>query len=542
MFICIWFLKMDNRMKISGSSHPVRTLYHLMRADFLERVRRYSFLMVLAGTIYLGFAINRGDFYLELDGYRGVLNSAWVGGLMATSAVFLVSLFGFFLVKNSIDRDIQTGVGQIIATTPISRGTYLFGKWLSNFTVLIALMAILALAAVIMQLIGGEATTVELWPLLAPFLLLAAPAMAMVAAMALFFETIPWLRGGFGNVAYVGVWLAILIYSLESKIIWWDWSGILIVSQTMGASLLQVYPAYSGGFNLTGGALPAGGLSTFIFLGIPWTGQLLLSRLVWLLGSFGLVFAGVLFFHRFDPSYEKIRSPKEKRKSGKSPDDKAVQLDQEEAVRLTALSVGDGATRFNFIRILAAEARLFLKGQPWWWYAVALGLVIACLFSSIDSIRQGLLPALWIWPVLIWSGLGNREVRFNTGQIVFSAPRPLGYQLSATWFAGFLLAAVLGLPAAVRMSMAGDGLGLLSLIAGALFIPSLALCLGVWTGSGKVFEIVYCLLWYLGPLNRIAPLDFMGSTTRDYGLVYLSLSLILLFFAAFGRWRQLRTR
>jgi len=33
----------------------LRTLYHLTRADFLERIRRYSFLIVLALTVCAGY-------------------------------------------------------------------------------------------------------------------------------------------------------------------------------------------------------------------------------------------------------------------------------------------------------------------------------------------------------------------------------------------------------------------------------------------------------------------------------------------------------
>ena len=34
-----------------------RVLYHLVKADFLERVRRYSFLLTLAGALYLAYAV-----------------------------------------------------------------------------------------------------------------------------------------------------------------------------------------------------------------------------------------------------------------------------------------------------------------------------------------------------------------------------------------------------------------------------------------------------------------------------------------------------
>ena len=38
-----------------------------------------------------------------------------------------LGLFGFYPVSDCIKRDIRTGVGQIIASIPINRATYL--KW-----------------------------------------------------------------------------------------------------------------------------------------------------------------------------------------------------------------------------------------------------------------------------------------------------------------------------------------------------------------------------------------------------------------------------
>jgi len=69
---------------------------------------------------------------------------------------FVLGLFGFYLVSDCIERDIRTGVGQIIATTPVRRATYLVGKWLSNLAVLSVLELILAAAAVIMVLLKRE--------------------------------------------------------------------------------------------------------------------------------------------------------------------------------------------------------------------------------------------------------------------------------------------------------------------------------------------------------------------------------------------------
>ena len=69
---------------------------------------------------------------------------------------------------------------------------------------------------------------------------------------------------------------------------------------------------------------------------------------------------------------------------------------------------------------------------------------------------------------------------------------------------------VTGSGVALNLALHGEWLGVLSLAVGATFIPSFALCLGVWMGSSKSFEFIYSLLWYIGPLNQVEPLDFMG--------------------------------
>jgi hypothetical protein len=144
-----------------------------------------------------------------------------------------------------------------------------------------------------------------------------------------------------------------------------------------------------------------------------------------------------------------------------------------------------------------------------------------------------------IWPLLIWSGLGCREARLNTSQIVFCAPRPLSIQLTAAWLAGFGLAVLVGLGSLLRFGLAGEALSALSLLAGLVFIPSLALALGVWTGSSKAFEVVYVLLWYLGLLNKVTELDYIGLHGPTLWSVYAILSIFLLLAAILGRKRQL---
>lgn len=521
----------------------LRVLYHLARADFLERTRRYSFLIMLGLVLYLGYLVNIGQITLRLETYRGVFNSAWVGSMMTLVVNFLLGWFGFYLVKNSIARDYETGVGQIMATTPLSRPVYLLGKWLSNFVVLDLLVSILMLAAVAMQFIQREAPQVDFWALSTPFLFVALPFMALVAALAVLFESISWLRGGFGNAVYffifiLGIALVAIMFGGQIPLL--DWLGFGVFKSSMAVAAKAAFPAYQGGLALS--MVPASAeIQPFEWAGVAWTLPMLLPRLATFALAIGLALLGSVFFDRFDTSRARPR-----RKKAAS-DVNGLMLSGETAattsqsnptVRLTPLA--DSRPRFRLEALFLAELRLLLKGLPWWWYLVAIGLCGTSFFLPLESLRQNILPAALIWPLLVWSGLGCREIRCNTSQNVFSAPRPLRNQIPVAWLAGFVVALLMGGGTLVRFGLAGEIASQLSLAAGLLFIPSLALALGVWTGSSKAFEVVYVVFWYLGLLNKVLELDYLGLHTPGNWQVYSMLSLALFFLALLGRQRQLK--
>jgi hypothetical protein len=211
------------------------------------------------------------------------------------------------------------------------------------------------------------------------------------------------------------------------------------------------------------------------------------------------------------------------------------------AGRLTALEAGDRSNAF--VRLFVAELKLAVKGLHWWWYTVAAGLLIAQATAPLATARQQLLGTSWLWLVLIWSGMGARESRFGTRALLFSSARILPRQLFACWLAGFLLAVVFGSAAGLRI-LATQGVGaLLPWIAGAALLPSMALALGVWSGTSKPFEGILTAMWYIGPMNRVSGIDFTGSSngaeTMHYVEVYLVVAAALLAGAAVLRSRQI---
>ncbi len=522
--------------------NQARVIYHIARADFLERVRRYSFLVMLGAVVFLGYQVAIGNMTLELGIYRGEYNSAWVGAMMSLIAAFFLGWFGFYLIKGSVARDRETGVGQIMATTPLTRLTYLIGKWLSNFSVLMAMVAVLVLAGIVIQIVQGENTQIALGVFLAPFFLIAMPLMALVAATAVLFESIPFLRGGFGNIVYFFLFILSMPLFLEnstlSKHPAYEPMGLALLATEMGKAVSAFYPTYDGSFTLGGSGIVGAATKTFTWNGIHWTPEVIFARLSLFTLALAFTFIAALFFDRFDPSHSKPRRTKT-RTPLSAPVAASPSPSIPQPVHLTPLSAS--TNNFTFLRVLISELKLLLKGQRWWWYAIVVGLFVAGIANTAPNARQFVLMIAWVWPILIWSGLGNRETSNNTQQMVFSSAAPLMRQLPAQWVAGFIVTALTGSGVLINLLKAGDTIGLLAWTSAAVFIPSFALALGVWSNSHKLFEVLYMVIWYVGPLNKVPELDYLGANSNGNIGVFIPFSIALIVAAFVGRARQLRS-
>ena len=96
----------------------------------------------------------------------------------------------------------------------------------------------------------------------------------------------------------------------------------------------------------------------------------------------------------------------------------------------------------------------------------------------------------------------------------------------------------------LRLLLAGEWGAVGAVLVGSCFVPALALALGVWTGSSRAFEGLYTALWYVGPLQPIPFLDFMGASREAVRMgmpfVFAGASAVLLALAFVGRRHQMR--
>ncbi|HTD60888.1 MAG TPA: hypothetical protein VK679_09565 [Gemmatimonadaceae bacterium] len=509
-----------------------RVIAAIALADVRERVRRYSFLATLLFATFLGYAAATGKIVLHLDEYRGVYTAGWIGLMVALVTTVFVSLIGFYIVKNSVDRDRTTGVGQTLAATPVTTWQYTLGKLTSNFLVLASIVLVQAVGAVAMFFVAGEDRHFDAWALLSPLLLVALPAMAFTAAIALLFECLPLLRAGVGNVLWFFLWTFAIALPQLAGTRWFDPIGVFSSMAALRPAARAIIPGYKDGMSLT--IVEPGRVEKIAHAlrwpGIPWTTADVLGRLLWVAVAGALALLAALVFDRFDATRGAVAGVGRRAAPVTAAD--VPRTGTPAPVHLTPLA---RTGRGSFGRLVLAELRLALKGFRWWWYAGAAGLVVAQIASPLDTARGPVLATAWLWPIFVWSAMGTRESRYGMGGLLFSCPRMLTRELPACFLAGVIVALLTGIGVGARLALIGHWPDFVAWLAGALFLPSLALALGVVSGTSKTYEGLLTVLWYIGPLQHVPGFDFTGAAdgplTLYYAGVYFALSGALLFVA-----------
>nr|BFE64891.1 ABC transporter permease [Dactylosporangium thailandense] len=439
-------------------------------ADFRERVRRPAYLLMLISAIGLGLlavpAVDAHWSVLVIGGFRGRYTSGYVGLVTALTSALWLTLVGFYLVRDAVARDERTGVGQLIAASPMRTPAYLAAKLLSNVAVLASMTAVLAATALVLQLLRGESRAVDPVALLLPFVLIALPMLLLTSALALLFEATPVLRGGVGNVLWVFVWMVGAIAGQSPRA---PFGGIGLQPVTLPAGASQ-----DVGLGLMYVEEP---LEVFDWPGLRLSPAFLGGRVALVLVALAIALLPALWFHRFD------RPARPGRSFGPEP-------------RTVYAGLPRTAPRYGltFPRLLAGEARILVAGAPLWWWLGAGALFVAVFVVP----RGAALAVAWVWPILLWSRLGTQPALSGVAALLGAFPSPRRRVL-AEYGAGVLLTLVLGLGAIAHPAT----------IAGAFFIPALALVLGTLTGAPRVFQAVYTLLWYL-MINDLGALNFMG--------------------------------
>lgn len=538
--------------RAAGGARAASHLWRMASADFLERTRRPGYLVSLLVMVWLTHGMlppaSAGyRTFVMNDVFRPEYGPEWVGTLVGVLAGLYFLLVGFYLVKGSVERDRATGVGQVVAATRVGRFRYLAAKAFSNLLALLSMLAVALAVALVTQQLLGENRRFDPLATALPLVALALPVAALVAAGAVLVECVPGLAGGAGNVAWFVVTMVGLgsgmLDSDRAEVAGRDLLAVSAVTRSTYERLHELRPeipvdvkSVSMGVNVSERWRNAR-QETFTWRGLRWDTRAIAVRAQWLALAAGFVALAALVFDRFErPARARAgRASRPWQWFGRGRSAPAARARGASVATLPPAVRGGG-----FAALVRAELSLLLHGQSPWWYLGGAGLVVATLFAPLDAVRLGLLPVLSIWPVLLLGALGARERRDGTAALLFSVPRPVTRLLAAGWLAGALLYLALGAPALARFALAGRWEWAAGWTLGSLFVPALALALGTWTGGSKFFEVLALFAWYVGPMHRLAELDYTGVTAPRPAGLWLAYAALAAGLLAAAGWRRSR--
>ncbi|TGE84764.1 hypothetical protein C7Y70_04245 [Pseudoalteromonas sp. KS88] len=474
-------------------------IYQCILADFKQRTRQQRFivtLLLMSVLTLLYFPPPDAQYQtLVINGYRGIYNSAWIGLCLAMLNVMFLPIICFYLVKNALELDRQSHTCELIAATPINKQAFVFAKWAVNIFILLIIVFVMLLTSLFIQMYYGESYQFDVWAFLWPQLVFVLPLLFAISSIAILFESIKWLRGGLGNVAYFFLWVGFITQSIEGV------SGIGAILENLESEVATRFPTEQGMSNI--GITTNNAVNTFLWDGFTPSS----AYLVGMLPLLGLSLIGLtLAFWCFD----RFSHTPAKRMKKNFP--LSIHL-AKVATLLDTLFI-TATKSFAFTRFFRLELKLMLKGQTNSWIIGLLVLNMGQLFVSQELLISALIPLSLLWCVLVISPLGQLEKQANTLEIMTYSKRTPILQNTASLIAGCTVLLIACFGAFARLIIMAEWLLIIQLCIGIVFMVSLAYFCGAFTQTKRMFEVLFPAIWYLGPIQTGLYLDFIGVNSQ----------------------------
>lgn len=492
----------------------------IVRIDFLQRTRTYGFLLVVAISLYAAYTfvppLDASYSTIRFGNNVGNYNSTWLGFTTAIMASVFLSLTGFFLVNNSLTKDLETRVGEIIASTRISNISYLLSKVLSNFMVLLVIAVLTFMMSILLFFLYGTGYEFEFVQFVLPYIVITLPTLFLTSCVAVVFEIFFMKKSVLSNLIFFVLFISLLINSSNSNTLYLDVFGIEHVTSQVTEILHNNGQFENIGLNI-GFQVHEGKTNVYFeCTNLSFSFAYILTRFLWMFLALLLVALSSIFFNRFS-------SKVKKKTKGKS-----VILTNKGLNDLVVDQLPETIVDYKISPLIITEIKLFIrKGAKWLWVINIIG-ALSLLFTPIEIAHKMILPILWLFQIHRWSDLVTKEKYNRVHYFTSVSYKPLSRLLLSQMISGVLLSFVLALPLIIRYLFQLNAVAVVSIILGSIFIVLLATFTGIMTGSKKVFEIVFIVLTYMN-INHIPFVDYFGASQQSSSLLFvLALNIFML--------------
>ena len=508
------------------------TLLVLAQNEMRLRMRRLSTLVAMLAMIALGWAMIgnpvEGTTMISIEEARVLYTSSALALGSASLMGPLLILVGFFLLRGRMGEDLRSGMGSVIAATPVNSAVFLAGRWLGGVIYLGALAGVFMAAIGVCHVVRGDGPY-DLFIYLQTYALILIPTVFFTASCALAFDSIPWFMGKLGDTIYFFIWVfqlslvAQIQGGLTGTLSWpmlLDFSGLAIAAHSLVAH------TGSSSFSLGASTFDAA-LAPIVLPAQLWSWSLVASRLGAAAVALLPVLPAVLLFHRFSPDRVKARLGHQRRTP--------LEFANAHLQKLSGLvqPLFSIAARLpGWPGQVVADIALSLVASP-----VSIAVVIVAAASSLLA-KTASLPGLLIGLVAVWGVLvcdiSTRDKTAMTDDMTAALP---GGSAQRYW-RHFGAALGLGL-----LMMGGIALQWLvsapaqaaALLVGLVSLSALATCLGAVSKTSRLFMGLFLFGWYVAlNVRGVAWVDAVGFNGAADGRSMFFYSVLALAASSLG--------
>lgn len=518
-----------------GKHRTIRQTLHLLQVLSMNevrlRMRRLSTLLAVMAMIVISWAMivdpKTGSTLMAINQSRVLYTSSALAMGSASLLSFIMALIGFFLARGRILEDIRSGIGCVIAATPVSNSLFLFSRWLGGVAFMLALAMVAMCSIMVLHALRGDGP-IQIWVYLQTYFLVLGPMSVFAVSAAILFDSVPVLMGKAGDFIYFIAWIfqIAIVAKIEemssgalSPWLMFDFSGLVSTIVVLKTHLL------TDNFSIGG--------STFDPLLTPitlpnnmWTIPMAMLRF----GAAGvalcLLLPAIALFHRFSPDKVKQSHARKRR----SPLEILNGWTRPLAKQVQPLLIWS-AKLANFFGQVVADIALTFINAP---FAI-IALVGFTVFASVLNLH--VLPGLTVFAVAFWgvliSDISTRDfqaaIEGMTAAVKGGAVRRYFRQLMATMILGFLFVGVI----IFRLSFSSP-LFALALVVGIISVSALATSFGKISNTSKTFMSLYLFALYVATqVPHASMLDLYGfnrvATVSDifvHAIIALSAMLL----------------
>ncbi|MFD2176213.1 hypothetical protein [Veronia pacifica] len=475
-------------------------MWRVTMLDVKQRLHAHSvwiaILLTVTLTCFLFPGEKAGYRVIDINDYRGTYNSAWMGTSLALVGSYLLSIFGYYWLNGSVDRDRQSKMLELIHTTGQSPRRYLLVRW-TGHVILLSLLAITSMVtAGILQCFLSPESAIMFADYAVPFFLLVLPSILLTSAFILLFDM--WQKPG----STAKNWLYFLSWSVITSAGLLGFSAHTLVTSGMESDFAHLGMTGTGSISI--GFTPLENAQQIV----NWQG-LNLSLESWLPAVYHLLTTLLLLMICLTRAKKAIPGAHNKRHDRQPTVSESSKRHGLITWLVARSHLPSQLAEHVFTHRFCAEVRLIEHTLSAKLLIVALGVSALSLVLPLSAVKSVILAVAVTLPVLMLAPLHTLDHQSKIKELLKTLGQT-GIQRLRRPLAMFYLINLSLAGVTIRFAITGEITALLHWLAFLTISVFLPYLLATFTRSNKVFELLFISFWVTGILNKEPVADFVG--------------------------------